>query len=50
MRDLVSYIVFAMLMVLLYVYNSMMGADRELEALDRVRNSTGYLIRYEQKN
>jgi len=47
-RDLVSYIVYAILMVLLYINTSVVGEDRERAALDRVRNSSGYLIRYEQ--
>ena len=49
-RDLVSYIVYAILVVLLYVNTCVMGEDRERAALDRVRNSSGYLIKYEQAN
>ena len=50
MRDLVSYIVYAILMILLYVNASVVGEDRERAALDLVRNSSGYLIKYEQAN
>ena len=50
MREHASYIVIAIMGVVLYVNNSVMGEDRERAALDRVRNSSGYLIRYEQAN
>ena len=50
MRNLVSYIVYALLIMVLYIHNSVMGTDHERAALDRVRNSSGYLIRYEQAN
>jgi len=50
MRERVAYIIFAVMVALLYIHNSVMGADRELNALDRVRNSSGYLIKYEQAN
>jgi len=50
MRERVTYIIFAVMVALLYIHNSVMGADRELNALDRVRNSSGYLIKYEQAN
>ena len=38
------------MLVAVYMHNSVMGADHELEALDRVRNSSGYLIKYVQEN
>ena len=50
MREHASYIVIAIMIVVLYVNNSVMGEDGERAALDRVRNSSGYLIRYEQAN
>ena len=50
MRDLVSYIVYALMFIVVYNHNSEMGEDRERAALDRVRNSSGYLIKYEQAN
>lgn len=51
MREHASYIVIAIMVVVLYVNNSEMGEDRERAALDRVRNSSGYLIKYyEQAN
>jgi hypothetical protein len=46
MREHASYIVIAIMVVVLYVNNSVMGADHELEALDRIRNSSGYLIKH----
>ena len=50
MRAHAEWIVFAVLILLFYINNSEMGEDRERAALDRVRNSSGYLIRYEQAN
>ena len=46
MREHASYIVIAIMVVVLYVNNSVMGEDRERAALDRVRNSSGYLIKH----
>ena len=46
MKEYVSFIVFTVLIMLLYVNNSAMGSDNECAALDRVRNSSGYLIKY----
>ena len=46
MKQHVSLILFMLMIVLLYVNNSVMGADRELEDLNRIRNSSGYLIKY----
>jgi len=48
MREHAEWIVIAVLILLSYINNSEMGEDRERAALDRVRNSSGYLIRYEQ--
>jgi len=48
MREHAEGIVIAVLILLSYINNSEMGEDRERAALDRVRNSSGYLIRYEQ--
>ena len=48
MRDLVPYIVYALMFIVVYIHNSEMGEDRERATLDRIRNSSGYLIRYEQ--
>ena len=45
-RDLVPYIVYALMFVVVYHHNSVMGEDGERAALDRVRNSSGYLIKY----
>jgi len=50
MREHASYIVIAIMVVVLYVNNSVMGEDRERADLDRVRNSSGYLIKYGQEN
>jgi hypothetical protein len=50
MREHASYIVIAIMIVVLYINNSEMGEDGERAALDRVRDSSGYLIRYEQAN
>ena len=50
MRDLASYIVYALLFVVVYHHNSVMGEDRERTALDKRRNSQGYLIKYGQAN
>ena len=50
MRDLVSYIVCALLFVVTYHHNSVMGADNERATLDKRRNSQGYLIKYGQEN
>jgi hypothetical protein len=50
MRDIVAYIVYALLFIVVYHHNSVMGEDRERMALDKRRNSQGYLIRYGQEN
>ena len=50
MREHASYIVIAIMVVVLYINNSVMGEDGERAALNRVRNSSGYLIKYEQAN
>ena len=50
MREHAELIILAVLIVLVYVNNSVMGEDGERAALDRIRNSSGYLIRYEQAN
>ena len=46
MREHASYIVIAIMIVVLYINNSEMGEDGERAALDRKRNSSGYLIKY----
>ena len=46
MRDLAPYIVYALMFVVVYHHNSVMGKDGERAALDRKRNSSGYLIKY----
>ena len=48
MREHASYIVIAIMIVVLYINNSVMGEDRERAELSRIRDSSGYLIRYEQ--
>ena len=50
MRDHVEWIILAVLIALAVINNSVMGEDGERAALDRVRNSSGYLIKYEQAN
>ena len=50
MRDLVPYIVYVLMFVVVYHHNSVMGADNERIALEQVRNSSGYLIKYGQTN
>ena len=47
MRNLVPYIVCALMFVVVYHHNSVMGLDRERAELARIRDSSGYLIRYE---
>jgi len=47
MREHAEWIVLAVLIVSAVINNSVMGEDSERTALDRVRNSSGYLIRYE---
>jgi hypothetical protein len=47
MREHAELIILAVLILLSYLNNSVMGEDSERTALDRVRNSSGYLIRYE---
>ena len=48
MREYAELIILAVLIALAVINNCVMGEDRERAALDRVRNSSGYLIRYEQ--
>lgn len=50
MRGHAEWIILAVLVVLSYLNNSVMGEDRERAALDRVRNSSGYLIKYVPEN
>ena len=50
MLEYVTYVICCLLLVMLYVNNSVMGADQEIMTLDRVRNSSGYLIKYGQEN
>jgi len=47
-RDLAPYIVYALMFLVVYHHNSVMGEDRERAELSRIRDSSGYLIRYEQ--
>jgi hypothetical protein len=46
MQKWISYIVCALMVMMLYIQNSEMGEDRERATLDRIRNSSGYLIKY----
>ena len=46
MREHAEWIVIAVLILLSYINNSEMGEDRERATLDRIRNSSGYLIKY----
>lgn len=48
MREHAEWVILAVLILLSYVNNSEMGEDGERAALDQIRNSSGYLIRYEQ--
>jgi hypothetical protein len=48
MRDHAEWIILAVLVLLSYLNNSVMGEDRERAELARIRDSSGYLIRYEQ--
>ena len=47
MRDHAEWIILAVLVLLSYLNNSVMGLDRERAELSRIRDSSGYLIRYE---
>jgi len=47
MREHAEWIILAVLIALAVLNNSVMGEDGERATLDRVRNSSGYLIRYE---
>ena len=49
-REHAELIILAVLIALAVINNSVMGEDGERAALDRVRNSNGYLIRYGQEN
>ena len=46
MQSWTGYVGCAFLIVIFYIHNSEMGADHELEALYRIHNSSGYLIKY----
>ena len=48
MRDYAEWIILVVLVLLSYLNNSVMGEDRERAELARIRDSSGYLIRYEQ--
>jgi hypothetical protein len=50
MRDYAELIILAVLIALAVINNCVMGQDGERAALDRIRNSSGYLIRYGQTN
>ena len=47
MKEHVELIILAVLILLSYLNNSEMGLDRERAELARLRDSSGYLIRYE---
>ena len=47
MRDHAEWIILAVLVLLSYLNNSVMGPDRERAELSRIQDSSGYLIRYE---
>jgi len=47
MRDYVELIILSVLIVLSVNNDSVMGLDRERAELARLRDSSGYLIRYE---
>ena len=47
MRDYVELIILSVLIVLSVINDSEMGLDRERAELARLRDSSGYLIRYE---
>ena len=46
----VTYLVYVLMIFMLYSNWTVMGADHEYEFLDRIRNSSGQLIKYEQAN
>ena len=46
MRDYAELIILAVLIVSAVINNSVMGEDSERTTLDRLRNSSGYLIKY----
>jgi hypothetical protein len=50
MREHAEWVVLAVLIASAVINNCVMGEDGERAALDRVRNSSGYLIKYEQAN
>ena len=50
MRAHAELIILAVLVMLSYINNSEMGEDRERAELSRIRDSSGYLIRYGQEN
>ena len=50
MRDYAEWIILAVLILLSYLNNYVMGEDRERAELSRIRDSSGYLIRYGQEN
>jgi len=50
MREYAELIILAVLIALAVINNCVMGQDGERAALDRIRNSSGYLIRYGQTN
>jgi hypothetical protein len=50
MRDHAEWIILAVLILLSYLNNSEMGPDSERAELARIRDSSGYLIRYGPTN
>jgi len=50
MREYAELIILAVLIALAVINNCVMGQDGERAALDQIRNSSGYLIRYGQTN
>ena len=50
MREYAELIILVVLILLTVINNCVMGEDRERATLDRLHNSSGYLIRYGQAN
>lgn len=46
MREHAEWIILAVLIVLAIINNCVMGEDRERAELSRIRDSSGYLIKY----
>ena len=50
MRGLINYVVCVLMILGVYMHNSVMGADNERATLEKIRNSHGPLIKYGQAN